>query len=98
METEKQWDCEGFSSATSQKLEELLMNDKTSYWFHYRSIPWYKIRRIKIENPSVLKKIVLEELNIYIEVVVTKKTGHLFSKWIIKPINLEVGFFPIKFS
>ena len=85
----QQWEFEGLSSTISEKLDQILMNDNNSYWFHFRSIPWYQIRRISIQNPVILKKIVLEELNIHIEVEICKKIGDIFSKWIIKAENLE---------
>ncbi len=83
MQIVKQWEFEGFNSETEEKIEQLLMNDSNSYWFHFRSIPWYQIRRISIDNPFVLKNIVLEEFNIHIEVEFCKKPGDIFSKWII---------------
>jgi len=89
MQKVKQWEFEGFNRMNTEKLDNLLMSDKISYWFHFRTIPWYQIRRISIETPSILKKLVLEELNIHIDVEITKKTGNAFSKWIIKPINLK---------
>ena len=85
----KQWEFEGFNSEISERIEQLLMNDCNSYWFHFRSIPWYQIRRISVKNPVILKKIVLEELNFHIEVEIRKKIGDIFSKWIIKAENLE---------
>ena len=87
MKIMKQWEIEGFSSEISKKIDSILMNDNNSYWYHFRTIPWFNIRRIAIENCSVLKKIVLTELNIQIEIVITKKTGDIFSKWIIKPMK-----------
>jgi hypothetical protein len=88
MEIEKQWEFEGFAFDIEEKINQILMNDNNSYWFHFRSIPWYKIRRISIENPVILKKIVLEELNFHIEVEIRKKIGEVFSKWVIKAENL----------
>ena len=84
----KQWEIVGFSSEISKKIDSILMNDNNSYWYHFRTIPWFNIRRIKIENSSILKKIVLTELNIQIEIEITKNTGDIFSKWFIKPKNL----------
>ena len=84
-----QWEFEGLSSTISEGLNQILMDDNNSYWFHFRSIPWYQIRRISVKNPLVLKKIVLEELNFHIEVEIRKKIGDIFSKWIIKAENLE---------
>ena len=89
MQKVKQWKFKGFNNETCEEIEKILMNDEYSYWFHFRSISWYQIRRIAIENPFILKNIVLEELNIHIEVTISKKTGDLFSKWIIKPMNFK---------
>jgi len=89
MQKVKQWKFKGFTNETREEIEKILMDDDNSYWFHFRSIPWFQIRRIAIENPFILKKTVLKELNIHIEVEISKKTGDLFSKWIIKPINLS---------
>jgi hypothetical protein len=87
MQKVKQWEFKGFNNETREEIDKILMNDDHSYWFHFRSIPWYQIRRIAIETPLIFKNIVLNELNIPIEVVISKKTGDLFSKWIIKPTN-----------
>jgi len=80
----KQWQFKGFSEDESEPIDNLLMQDTISYWFHFRSIPWFRIRRFRLENPEDTIKKVLSSLNLKANIIKVKERYQLFTSWIIQ--------------
>ncbi len=86
MKEEKEWVIRGFSEEITKKINSKLMNDQFSYWFRYRSISWYRKRRIKGSSPINTILLALKELGIKGEVTKEKVDTHTSFYWIIEPM------------
>ncbi|PWI46858.1 hypothetical protein CEE45_14570 [Candidatus Heimdallarchaeota archaeon B3_Heim] len=80
----KEWKIKGFSEEIKEKLDSKLMEDRYSYWFRYRSIPWYRKRRIKGSYPEKLIKMALNELQLVAKVRRGNKGAYISSYWLIE--------------
>ncbi len=80
----KEWKIRGYSLENSKKIDEKLMNDQFSYWFRYRSIPWYRKRKIKGTSPRDTIFLVLDELELTGDVTREKKERHTSYHWLIE--------------
>lgn len=84
MRVSKEWLIQGFKDEIKEKIGTKLMDDNYSYWFRYRSIPWYKIRRIKGESPKETIEKAIGELQI--ETIVWRKDRRKQSSYrVIEP-------------
>ncbi|MFX0181860.1 MAG: hypothetical protein ACFE95_02160 [Candidatus Hodarchaeota archaeon] len=85
MREQKEWIVQGFKDKVKEKIESKLMDDEYSYWFRYRSIPWYRKRRLKGNSPKETIENALKELQI--EALVWKKDQwkQISSYWVIEP-------------
>ena len=81
---QKEWVIKGFTDDIKEKIDITLMGDRYSYWFRYRSIPWYRKRRIKGISPKELIEEALNELKVDGKVRREKKTTHISSYWLIE--------------
>ncbi|MHA1977480.1 MAG: hypothetical protein ACW98I_11305 [Candidatus Hodarchaeales archaeon] len=84
IQDEKEWKIKGYSDQIIKKLDMKLMEDQFSYWFRYRSIPWYRKRRIKGINPRELLKSVLKDLHLDGNIRRVKYTSHTSYYWVIE--------------
>lgn len=87
MKEEKEWNIRGFDTKTACVIDKTILNDEFTYWFHYRSIPWYRIRRIKGIDPIKTIKIILDSLEIKATIRREHQYGKLFSIWVIEPVD-----------
>ncbi len=81
----KEWNITGFTDKIKESIELKLMEDRYSYWFRYRSIPWYRKRRIKGSSPEKLIKTALKELRLEANVRRGNKGAYISSYWLIEP-------------
>ena len=87
MREETEWVIRGFSEEIAEKITRTLMDDEYSYWFHYRSIPWYRIRRIKGINPKKTLLMALDHLQVQAVVHIDLQKKNLFAHWIIESLD-----------
>ena len=80
----KQWQLKGFSDEEAKAIDILLMQDTISYWLYFRSIPWFRIRRFRLENPEDVIQKVLKSLNLKANIIKVKEKYQLFISWIIQ--------------
>ena len=85
---EKEWKIRGYSDEITKKFDSKLMEDRFSYWFRYRSIPWYRKRRIRGTIPKKLIEEALKELHLEGNVWREKITNNVSWFWIIE-LNSE---------
>ncbi len=89
MREETEWVILGFSEEITMKISTTLMDDEYSYWFHYRSIPWYRIRRVKGIDPMKTLLTVLDRLQVVASVRRDLQKAHLFAQWIIESLDVN---------
>ena len=89
MQEIKQWQFKGFSDDESRAIDVLLMQDTISYWFHFRSIPWFRIRRFRLQNPEDSIQKILSNLNLKANIFKVKEKYQLFTSWIIQNDNTK---------
>lgn len=84
MKQVKEWTICGFTDEIKVIIDQKMMDDKHSYWFRYRTLSWFRIRRIKGISPeNTIKKILLE---LGIEAKVWRKSldADLYTNWVIE--------------
>ena len=64
MRITKEWVIQGFDDEIKNLIDTKLMDDEYSYWFRFRSIPWYKKRKIKGVTPKETIKKALSEIHV----------------------------------
>ena len=82
---EKEWQIQGFSNEIRLKIDKKLFEEHLSYWFRFRSIPWYRKRRIKGKDPELTLISVFNELKINAKFTLKNKGDNLSSYWLIEP-------------
>ncbi|UCE12943.1 MAG: hypothetical protein JSV04_12215 [Candidatus Heimdallarchaeota archaeon] len=85
----KEWVITGFSDEIKNTIDTKLMEDDKSFWFRYRSIPWFRRRRIKGTTPIKTIEKALNELHIEAKIwrkVLSKQSS---SYWVIEPKEHE---------
>ncbi len=85
MKETKEWSIQGFDEEIQIKINEILMKEEISYWFRFRTISWYRIRRIKGSNPIETIERALREQNIEAKVWRKNQWKSSTSTWIIEP-------------
>lgn len=85
MREQKEWIVQGFKDEAKEKIESKLMDDEYSYWFRYRSIPWYRKRRLKGNSPKETIEKALNELQIEASVWKNDQWKQISSYWVIEP-------------
>jgi hypothetical protein len=82
---EKEWQIQGFSKEMKLKIDEKLFEEHLSYWFRFRSIPWYRKRRIKGKNPEQTLNSAFNELKIEVKITLMNRGDNMSSYWLIEP-------------
>jgi hypothetical protein len=85
MREAKEWVVQGFTEGITEKINSKLMDDKYSYWFRFRTIPWYRRRKIKGLSPKETIEKALSELQICAKVWWKDDWKQISSYWIIEP-------------
>lgn len=85
MKVAKEWIIQGFSDKMTEEIDSHLMSDEYSYWFRFRTISWYRIRRIKGFSPKKTIEKALNAIKIDIEVSKNQRWKSNSSLWIISP-------------
>ncbi|MHA1940317.1 MAG: hypothetical protein ACXACP_14470 [Candidatus Hodarchaeales archaeon] len=85
MREEVEWQIEGFTEEIRGKIEAKLLEDQNSYWFRFRSISWFRKRRIKGKTPEVTLTEVIKELEIDAKITFIRKNNQSSSYWLIEP-------------
>ena len=85
MREAKEWVVLGFTGGIKEKINSKLMDDKYSYWFRFRTIPWYRRRKIKGSSPKETIEKALRELQINAKVWWKDDWKQISSYWIIEP-------------
>jgi hypothetical protein len=85
MREQKEWIVQGFKDEAKEKIESKLMDDEYSYWFRYRSIPWYRKRRLKGNSPKETIEKALNGLQIEASVWKKDQWKQISSYWVIEP-------------
>lgn len=87
MKEAKEWKIQGFSDKIKDEIDTHLMKDEFSYWFRFRTISWYRIRRIRGLSPLKTIEIALKKIEINVEVSKDQQWKSNSSLWIISPIK-----------
>ena len=87
MKEVKEWVIRGFDNETTEKIDSKLMENEYSYWFKFRTLNWYRIRRIKGVSPINEIKRALTELQIEAKVWQNNNEKSLSSNWIIESLG-----------
>ncbi len=87
MRITKEWVIQGFDDEINNRIDTKLMDDEYSYWFRFRSIPWYKRRKIKGNYPKETIEKALSELQVEAAVWRNKQWKEIASYWVIEPIS-----------
>lgn len=98
MKEAKEWIIQGFSEKTKDKIDNQLMNDEFSYWFRFRTISWYRIRRIKGLSPKKTIEKALNKIKIDVKVYRNQQLKFNSSIWIISPIEEDLFLTDSHFS
>ncbi len=85
MQELKDWVIQGFKDEIKEKINIKLMDDEYSYWFRYRSIPWYRKRKITGISPKETIEKALSELQIEATVRRNEQLKQTSSYWVIEP-------------
>jgi hypothetical protein len=85
MKESKEWSIQGFNEEIKARIDAILMNEEISYWFRFRTISWYRIRRIKGVNPIETIERALTERNIEAKVCRKDQWKSSTSTWVIEP-------------
>lgn len=85
MRETKDWKILGFNEETQVKIDSKLMDDEYSYWFRFRSLPWYRKRKLKGNLPKNTIEKALRELKINAVVRKKEKGKQISSYWVIEP-------------
>ncbi|MFX0086467.1 MAG: hypothetical protein ACFFAU_12425 [Candidatus Hodarchaeota archaeon] len=89
MKETKEWSIQGFDEEIEIIIDEILMKEEISYWFRFRTISWYRIRRIKGLNPIKTIERALKEQNIEAKVWKKNQLKSSTSIWVIEPKKKE---------
>ncbi|MHA1967039.1 MAG: hypothetical protein ACW964_04470 [Candidatus Hodarchaeales archaeon] len=84
MKEVKEWVIHGFIDEIKEIIDLKLMDDKNSYWFRYRTLSWFRIRRIKGKFPENTITKVLMELGIEAKVWRKNLGAGLYTNWVIE--------------
>lgn len=89
MHESKEWGVLGFADEIKNQIDAKLMEDEYSFWFRYRSIPWFRKRRIKGSSTKETIEKTLKEL--HIEAIISRKkpSKESSSYWVIEPKQHE---------
>jgi hypothetical protein len=85
MKETKEWTILGFKEEIRVQIDSKLMDDEFSYWFRFRSLPWYRKRRLKGNSPKSTIEKALSELKINAVVWKKDKGKQISSYWVIEP-------------
>ena len=85
IQEDREWKILGFTDEMKNLVNLKLMEDCYSYWFRYRSIPWYKKRRIKGVDPKYLIEEALKTLQLEVNVRREKQNNYNSYYWLIEP-------------
>lgn len=80
------------------EIDSHLMNDEYSYWFRFRTISWYQIRRIKGFSPKKTIEMALKKIEINAEVYKDQHRKSNSSIWIISPSEEDLSLTDSHFS
>lgn len=87
MKEAKEWIIQGLNDKLKDEIDSHLMQDEFSYWFRFRTLTWYRIRRIKGFSPEKTLEKALNDLEIDIKFYKDKQGKSNSSIWIISPKN-----------
>ena len=85
MRITKEWVIQGFDDEIKSLIDTKLMDDEYSYWFRFRSIPWYKRRKIKGMTPKETIEKALSEIQVEASVWRNTQWKEIASYWVIEP-------------